>query len=109
MTSSEKRKMPFEEKRLTPRTSISMAVNYATQGEAYEDFIQDISAGGVFIETQIHFILGQSLAITLPLPGHQHFIQVTGEVIRQTPHGIGVKFSRNIQELLAEPAFPDFD
>ena len=86
-----------------------MAVNYAAQGEAYEDFVQDISAGGIFIETQIHFVLGQSLAITLPLPGHQHFIQVTGEVVRQTPHGIGVRFNKTVRELLAEPSFPDFN
>lgn len=101
--------MPYQEKRLAHRAPISMAVNYAAQGEAYEDFIQDISAGGIFIETQTHFALGQSLAITLPLPGHQHFIQVTGEVVRLAPHGVGVRFNRTIHELLAEPAFPDFD
>ena len=108
MTSTEESKSPYQEKRLTPRTPLSMAVNYAVQGEAYEDFVQDISAGGIFIETQIHFVLGQSLAITLPLPGHQHFIQVTGEVVRQTPHGIGVKFNKTVRDILAEPAFPGF-
>jgi Tfp pilus assembly protein PilZ len=85
-----------------------MAVNYATRGEAYEDFIQDISAGGVFIETNAHFVAGQTLSITLPLPGHQHFIQVSGEVVRVSAHGIGVKFSQTVQALLSEPALPDF-
>ena len=107
MTSFEERVLDFQEKRICPRAPLSMAVNYAARGEAYEDFIQDISAGGVFIETNAHFVAGQTLSITLPLPGHQRFIQVNGEVVRVSPHGIGVKFSQTIQALLAEPILPD--
>lgn len=82
-----------------------MAVNYAARGEAYEDFIQDISAGGVFIETQAHFIVGQTLSMTLPLPGHQNYMQVSGEVVRVSPGGVGVKFNETIQELLIASAY----
>jgi Tfp pilus assembly protein PilZ len=108
MTSFEKGKLSYQEKRICPRTPLSMAVNYAARGEAYEDFIQDISAGGVFIETHVHFVAGQTLSITLPLPGHQRFIQVSGEVVRVSPQGIGVRFSQTIQALLSEPTLPDF-
>ncbi|MFH0724989.1 MAG: PilZ domain-containing protein [Pseudomonadota bacterium] len=108
MTSFEEGKHSYHEKRICPRTPLSMAVNYAARGEAYEDFIQDISAGGVFIETSAHFVFGQTLSITLPLPGHQRFIQVSGEVVRVSAHGIGVKFSQTVQALLSEPALPDF-
>lgn len=104
MTSSEGNS-PYKEKRISPRVSMSMAVNYAARGEAYEDFIQDISAGGVYIETQAHFIVGQTLSITLPLPGHQSYMQVSGEVVRVSPGGVGVKFNETIQELLIASAY----
>lgn len=107
MTSFQKGNSSFDEKRLCPRTPFSMAVTYAARGEAYSDFIQDISAGGIFIETRAHFVAGQTLSITLPLPGHQHFIQVSGEVVRVAPHGIGVRFSETVQALLVEPMLPD--
>ena len=90
----------LEEKRKHRRIPSSTPVSYATRGIAYEDFLQDISAGGVFIETHAMFTVGQSLTLTFPLPGHQHFITVTGEVVRTTGHGIGVKFDRAAQTLL---------
>jgi hypothetical protein len=109
MASIEKGQLAYKEKRLAPRTPLGRAVNYAAKGEAYEDFVQDISAGGIFIETQMHFVVGQTLSITLPMPGHQHFIQVSGKVVRISSSGIGVRFAHPIQELLGEPALPDFD
>jgi len=109
MASTEKGPPEYKEKRLTARTPLYKAVTYEAKGEAYEDFVQDISAGGIFIETRLHFVLGQSLAITLPMPGHQHYIQVSGQVVRISSSGIGVKFAHPIQELLGAPALPDFD
>lgn len=91
---------PAKEKRQNQRFPSSSPVSYATRGIAYEDFLQDVSAGGVFIETRAMFAVGQTLTLTFPLPGHQHFITVTGEVVRATGHGIGVKFDRAVQALL---------
>lgn len=98
MTSSENH--PLKEKRRSRRIPSSSPVSYATRGIAYEDFLQDISAGGVFIETHAMFTVGQSLTLTFPMPGHQHFITVTGEVVRTTGQGIGVQFDRAVQDLL---------
>lgn len=91
---------PLKEKRSSRRLPSSSPVSYATRGIAYEDFLQDISAGGVFIETHALFTVGQPLTLTFPMPGHQHFITVTGEVVRATGHGIGVKFDQAVQDLL---------
>ena len=91
---------PLKEKRSSQRLPFSSPVSYATRGIAYEDFLQDISAGGVFIETRAMFTVGQSLTLTFPMPGHHHFITVTGEVVRATGQGIGVKFDRAVQDLL---------
>lgn len=98
MTSSDHQ--PFKEKRRARRFPSSSPVSFATRGIAYEDFLQDISAGGVFIETRTVFAVGQSLTLTFPLPGHQHFITVTGRVVRVDGHGIGVQFDESVQDLL---------
>ncbi len=91
------------EKRNDRRQLTSLPVSYATRGVAYEDFLRDISAGGVFIETRALFNVGQSLSLTFPLPGHQKYITVTGEVVRATGNGIGVKFDQAVQTLLDAP------
>jgi Tfp pilus assembly protein PilZ len=90
----------LKEKRSNQRLPFSRPISYATRGIAYEDFLQDISAGGVFIETRAMFTVGQTLTLTFPMPGHQHFITVTGEVVRATGQGIGVRFDRAVQDLL---------
>ena len=69
-------------KRKHTRKPFFMFVNYATQDLTYNDFIQNISAGGVFIETQI----------TFPLPNYLEHIKVAGDVVRTTMQGIGVRF-----------------
>ena len=90
----------IKEKRENRRIPSSSSVSYATRGIAYEDFLLDVSAGGVFIETRAVFAVGQLLTLTFPLPGHQHFITVTGRVVRVDGHGIGVQFDQAVQELL---------
>jgi Tfp pilus assembly protein PilZ len=91
---------PLKEKRGSRRLPSTSPVSYATRGIAYEDFLLDVSAGGVFIETQAVFVVGQTLSLTFPMPGHQHYISVTGRVVRVDGHGIGVQFDEAVQELL---------
>ncbi len=91
---------PLKEKRGNRRLPSSSPVSYATRGIAYEDFLLDISAGGVFIETRAVFALGQALTLTFPMPGHQHYITVTGRVVRVDGHGIAVQFDEAVQDLL---------
>ena len=74
------------------RIPFIMAVDYVMQDRMYKDFIQDISAGGLFIETNKPFSLGQDVTLSFPLPNHQEHIKITGKVVRATPKGIGVKF-----------------
>lgn len=90
----------LKEKRGNRRFPSTCPISYATRGIAYEDFLLDISAGGVFIETKAVFTVGQTLTLTFPMPGHQHFITVTGRVVRADGHGIGVQFDEAVQDLL---------
>jgi Tfp pilus assembly protein PilZ len=79
-------------KRKHYRKVFFMVVDYTTRGHAYRDFIKDMSAGGVFIETPMRFSVGQELSLTFVLPTSQKHIKVSGEVVRTSPQGIGVKF-----------------
>ena len=81
-----------EEKRKHVRKPFLMAVDYSTQDHVYKDFIQDISAGGVFIQTSMPFTVGQEVSLTFPLPNYKKHLKIVGEVVRSTKHGVGVKF-----------------
>lgn len=76
-------------------------VDYATQDGAYTDFIQNISAGGLFIGTNASFPLGQQLSMGFLLPISQKHIIITGQVVWFSEQGIGVKFNSVGHELEA--------
>jgi uncharacterized protein (TIGR02266 family) len=82
----------FEGKREHYRKPLFTVVDFTTRGHAFKDFIKNISPGGVFIETSIPFSVGQELSLTFALPNCEKHIKITGEVVRITPQGIGVKF-----------------
>jgi Tfp pilus assembly protein PilZ len=82
-------------KRKHHRKPYFMAVDYATGNRAYRDFIRDISSSGVFIETRRRFLAGQEIIMSVLFPNRSYQI-ITGEVVRITPHGIGVRFKPNV-------------
>ena len=67
-------------------------VEYATEDRVYQEFIQDISTGGLFIETPSPLAVGQEIILILSLPSHERPIKIICEVVRATEQGIGVKF-----------------
>jgi uncharacterized protein (TIGR02266 family) len=85
-------------KRKHRRKPFSMVVDYAVGDRAYRDYIQNISADGVFIDTRMPFAVGQEVTLSFPLPNHQRYIRITGEVVRTSPQGIGVQFTAVDQE-----------
>jgi hypothetical protein len=77
-------------KRKHHRKPYFSVVDYASQGGAYTDFIQNISAGGLFIGTSAPFHVGQELSLGFPLPiSHKHIL-IGGEIAWVSPRGIGV-------------------
>jgi Tfp pilus assembly protein PilZ len=58
----------------------------------YRDFIQDMSEGGLFIETSNEFSVGQKIIMTFAFPDYQKPLKMHGEIIRVQTDGIGVKF-----------------
>jgi hypothetical protein len=69
-----------------------MVIDYSIRNRTYKDFIQNISTGGVFIETRLTPGAGQKVAMSFPLPNSQQHVKIAGEIVRTSLQGIGVKF-----------------
>jgi hypothetical protein len=54
--------------------------------------VQDLSPSGAFIYTQKKLRPGQEIAMTINLPESDEFLMVTGEIVRTSSEGYGVKF-----------------
>jgi Tfp pilus assembly protein PilZ len=80
------------------REPFFMVADYSTEDRVYRDYIQNVSAGGVFIETHMPFTSGQEVSLAFPLPNYEKYIKIIGEVARVTPQGIGVVFKMVNQE-----------
>jgi uncharacterized protein (TIGR02266 family) len=75
-----------------PRKSCLIAVDYTSQDRTFSDYVLDISASGVFIETGQSLTVGQPLSIRFSFPDEDDPLIVGGEVVWSSPKGIGVKF-----------------
>ena len=82
----------FIRKREYDRKPYFSVVDYNAQEDTYTDFIQNISAGGVFIATSKSFSVGQEVLLVFPLPVSQEHTTIGGEVAWVSEQGIGVKF-----------------
>jgi Tfp pilus assembly protein PilZ len=91
------------------RESFFMVVDYSTEDRIYKDYIKDISADGIFIETRMPFSVGRELSLSFPFPNYQKYIKITGELIRIALQGIGVKFKmlNQDQEAMIKSLLPD--
>jgi Tfp pilus assembly protein PilZ len=79
-------------KRKHDRKYYFSVVDYNALEAAYTGFIENISAGGVFIGTSESLSVGQEISMAFPLPVSQEHVRVDGEVVRVNAEGIGVKF-----------------
>ena len=88
------------EKRKYPRRSTLLDISYSSdQRRIFDDFVRNISAGGLYIETNLISELGQKLTMTFSHPNSGDPIKVLGKVIRADSGGIGVKFNKLLSDL----------
>ena len=88
------------EKRKYPRRPTLVDITYSSdQRRIFEDFVRNISADGLFIETNLITELGQKLTMTFSHPDSGDPIKVAGKVIRVDSGGIGVKFNTLLSEV----------
>lgn len=77
-----------------PRLECYLVVDFAAGGKAYRSCIRNISASGVFIETQESFEAGQTIALCFTLSESAEMLpfKVMGKVVRVYAEGIGVQY-----------------
>lgn len=74
----------------------------------FQEYIRDISGGGVFLRTGQPFSAGQEIRITFQIPNHSHVFNILGKVVRTCKDGVGIKFIRHIA-LEARPSQPEVE
>jgi Tfp pilus assembly protein PilZ len=90
---------PPQDRRQYPRQVSYIVTEYTVKEGTFRDIIKNISAGGLFVWTQKHVAVGQSIVLEFPLFQFEHVIQVSGTVVRSDAKGFGVKFNEPIEEL----------
>lgn len=93
-----------KKKREHERYSCLITTDCVYQSRAFNDFIKDISFGGVFIETSESFSQGEEITLTISFSHYSKPFKITGEIVRIAPSGIGVKFKTvsQVQEELVQ-------
>ena len=78
--------------RENPRKPCLINANYTIQNKDYKSYILDISIGGVFIETDQKFTIGQKIVLNFMLPSNQKPFKINGTISWGSPRGFGVQF-----------------
>jgi len=76
-----------------------MPVDFATPDRAFSGYIQNISSGGVLIETREPLSVGEQLTLSFMRPTSRDYVKVGGEVVRTLSDGCGVKFNTHIGDI----------
>jgi hypothetical protein len=73
-----------------------LPVDYSTTDRVYQDFINNLSNGGVFIETAASLNENQSISMIFTVPALQKSFKISGTIVRKEEDGIGVRFSKKL-------------
>jgi len=77
-----------------PRIECLIKVDFAAKGRAFQNYIENISLEGVFIEARGAFSVGDELLLTISYSDEVRPFKITGEVVRIASGGIGVRFKK---------------
>jgi hypothetical protein len=80
------------EKRWELRKHCLINVAYVLQDRTYQGFILDISAFGVFIESDVSVIIGDTAQFSFLLPQSPNPFNLRGTIVWGGSQGFGVKF-----------------
>ena len=75
-----------------------------TANTSFSEYIQDLSSGGAFIQTDKNLKIGEEIAMTISLPNSRKTLKATGEIVRISPKGVGVEFptlpSKDLEKMI---------
>ena len=84
--------------RRTPRYKIREKIEFHNSKTFVSSYMLDISAGGVFIETEVPLPIDAPCALRLNIPGDQEIMDLQGHVVwikqrsKSFPAGMGIHF-----------------
>ncbi len=81
------------------RRPFFIEVEYSYKNKVFKNYSRDISAKGIFIESQEPFFVGKDINVTIQLPGIKSPIRTKAKIVRKDSSGIGVEFVRPIHYL----------
>ncbi|MCF8068828.1 MAG: PilZ domain-containing protein [Desulfobacterales bacterium] len=84
----------FHRLRKNPRRPCIFIVDYEVDGKLYDNYILDLSLGGVFIESEEPFGPGRKIRIKFFYPDGRGFFWVKGTIEWRSSQGIGVHFNK---------------
>ena len=74
------------------RRLYDQTISFSTQDRQYTAVCKDISNGGIFIQTQDVFQMGQLVTLDIPFSSKNESIRIPAEIVRVDTQGIGLKF-----------------
>ncbi len=82
------------------RHEVELEINFGSEHNFYSGFVENLSAGGVFVATYVAKDVGQILDLSISLPGRSKPVTGRGEVRwfrpfnpeSDLPAGIGIRF-----------------
>jgi uncharacterized protein (TIGR02266 family) len=101
--------MSDSDKRRHDRAPVALVVEYLDASDLVRDFTENLSAGGIFVQTPRELELGTQVQLTLSFPGLLRPIALTGVVrwLRAEPEddrGVGIEFVDYTEEMHAQLA-----
>ncbi|MBF0451638.1 MAG: PilZ domain-containing protein [Candidatus Magnetomorum sp.] len=86
------------DRRKFPRKQCFMEVNYATQKVCDNNYMKDISEGGLFVQTDKKVAVGDDIILTFSFPGKSYIVKAVGCVVRIEKDGIGIEFQNEMMK-----------
>ncbi len=74
------------------RRLYDQTISFSTHDRKYSAVCKDISNGGIFIQTQDAFQLGQLVTLDIPFSAKNESIKIPAEIVRVDTEGVGLKF-----------------
>jgi hypothetical protein len=83
-----------------PRKDCHADVIYSDNNRLAQGMIVNISAGGLYLQPDSPFVVGQEVTLSFEHPFAENQVKVNGKIVRSDQKGIGVKFDQTIGNIL---------
>jgi hypothetical protein len=90
----------IKDSREYPRKDCQTDVIYSDNNRLAQGMIINISAGGLYLQPDSPFAVGQDVTLSFEHPFDEKQLKVNGKIVRSDEKGIGVKFDQTISNII---------